>query len=252
MVVKELLKTIQDIAHKEGLSVPYIVGGMPRDKVLDRITKMPDIDLTTGDDDSHYLARAIADHYNIQEGENYQIMDDGHSQINIGPLKVDFSSNFKAPGIRGMLRKAGMKNPTPMQEELYSRDFTCNAMLLDMDLKTIKDPTGLGMPDIKKKILRTCLPASITLGESPKRIPRVIYLAAKLGFSVDEEIRKWIMQNPDKLKEAGEQYIKQKINQALDYDEKRTVELLDALNLWQHIPYMERLAPHMEKHVERI
>lgn len=251
MVLKELLKSIQDIAHKEGLSTPYIAGGMPRDKVLNRITKLPDIDITTGDGDSHFLARSVAEKYNLK-GDNYKVLDDGHAQIVIAPFKIDFSSNFKAPGIRRMLKKAGMNSPTPMQEELYSRDFTCNAMLLTMDLKTIKDPTGLGMPDIKKKVLRTCLPADITLKESPKRIPRVFYLAAKLGFSVDHEIREWIVNNPEILKEVNDKYMQQKLTQAINYDENRTVRLLDSLKLWQHIPYMESLAPHMEKHIGRI
>lgn len=251
MVLKELLNTIQEIAAKEGLSPPMIVGGMARDKVLNRITKLPDIDITTGDDDSNYLGRAVAQHYNL-EGDSYKVFDDSHAQAIIAPFKIDFSSNFKAPGIRGMLKKAGMKNPTPMQEELYSRDFTCNAMLLTMDLKTVKDPTGLGMPDIKKKILRTCLPAKIALGESPKRIARVVYLAAKLGFSIDEEIRQWIINNPDRIKEGGDKYNIQKLQQAMKYDESRTVRLLDTMKLWQHVPYMDSLAPHMARHMERI
>lgn len=251
MVLKETLKTIEDIAKAEGLSQPYVVGGMPRDKVLNHITSVPDIDITTGDSDSYYLARAIADKMGISE-EDFTKFDDGHIQLIISPFKADFSSNFKVPGIRMMLKKAGISKPTSMQEELYSRDFTCNAMLLSMDLGKVLDPIGLGMPDIEKKMLRTCLPAKITFEESPNRVVRVFYLAAKLGFSVDEEIREWIANNVNIIEKIDDKYFIKKMSQALQHDAKRTVSLLDSMKLWKHIPYTEAFAPYMSKHVERI
>ncbi|MES1987437.1 MAG: helix-turn-helix transcriptional regulator, partial [Pseudomonadota bacterium] len=47
---------------------------------------------------------------------------------------------------------------------------------------------------IKSKTLRTCLPAAITLGYDNKRVVRILYMAAKLDFSVDQEIIDWVKQ----------------------------------------------------------
>ena len=37
-----------------------------------------------------------------------------------------------------------------MQRELFSRDFTCNTLIVPMNLRSLSDPTGLGIDDIKQ------------------------------------------------------------------------------------------------------
>ena len=95
------------------------------------------------------------------------------------------SSNFNTPNITELLVKQGIKEPTDLQREMYSRDFTCNALLLDLDLKTVIDPTKQGVKDIHAKVIRTCLAPEITLTANKNRVVRAIYLAAKLDFDLD-------------------------------------------------------------------
>ena len=54
-----------------------------------------------------------------------------------------------------MLQESGIKEISAMHEELYSRDFTCNTVLMSLDLKRILDPTGLAINDIQSKIIKT-------------------------------------------------------------------------------------------------
>jgi tRNA nucleotidyltransferase/poly(A) polymerase len=238
----KLLDQISLIAQQNGTSTPYICGGLPRDKVLGKASDFKDIDLTTGDETVHALANAV---HNAIPGE-FKIMDDKHATLVVDNIKIDFSSNFINPLAAQLLAKSGLNNPTKMQLELYSRDFTCNAMLMTMDFKVIKDPIGLGIKDIKAKKLRTCLPASVTLGIDNRRIVRAIYLASKLGFELDPEITTWVKQNPSVIANAGQGYIKRKLDDACDHNIGRTVQLITEMNLWAYIPVTEKLLPYMK------
>lgn len=242
MTLKELLSLIAELSKRKGISTPFICGGTPRDKLLNRLDKLVDLDITTGDNSIHLLGQELS---KAIPNSNYKVMPDGHSQITIDKFKVDLSSNFRVPGIKMMLYKAGIKNPTEMQCEIYSRDFTCNALLLSLDLKNILDPTGLGTKDIQKKIIRTCLPAQLTLGSQHKRIVRVVYLAAKLGFEVDPEIINWVKRNPQFFGDAKPKYLSDKLQKALDSDKEKTVQLLDQMGVWKFIPPMPDLLPYM-------
>jgi len=245
MNLTETLSQISKISSDNKLSECFVVGGLPRDKVLGQAEKIDDVDLTSGDDNIHYLAKEVSIAFkgpNI----NYKLLDDGHAQIIIDGLKLDFSSNFNIPNVKNMLIKAGLKNPSSMQLELYSRDFTCNALLMTLDLKTISDPTGLGIQDIKKKLLRTCLPAAVTLGSDNKRVARILYLAAKLGFEVDSEIIGWVKLHPESLtKGSTSQYVIKKIKAACEHDIKKTVKLIGEMNLWNYVPVIDELEPYL-------
>src|SRR5271170_496004 len=158
MKLRDLLTLMYKIHTDRGVSLPYVTGGTPRDKLLGIIKKeVSDLDITTGDKTIHNLAVEFA----LELKKKYTIeskqMDDGHTSVFIGDFKVDFSSNFEAPNIDELLYKKGIKNPSDMQREMFSRDFTCNALLMTLDLKKIKDPTKLGLEDIKKRLLKTCL-----------------------------------------------------------------------------------------------
>lgn len=242
MNLREVLSLIGEVAKRKGISTPFVCGGTPRDKLLNRLDQLADLDITTGDASIHLLGQELS---KTIPNSNYKVMPDGHAQITIDKIKIDLSSNFRVPGIKMMLYKAGIKNPTEMQCELYSRDFTCNALLLSLDLKNIFDPTGLGVKDIQRKVIRTCLPAQLTLGSQHKRIVRVVYLAAKLGFDVDPEIIEWVKKNPQFFADAKPKFIADKLQKALDYDKERTVKLLDMMGVWQYVPPLPGLMPYM-------
>ena len=239
--IQELLNTIAKVAKEKGHSDPFIVGGTPRDKLLGRPEVIDDLDITTGDETVHALARDVHGVL-VSHGSAYKVLGDGHAQVTIDGIKFDFSSNYRAPGIKQMLARVDVDNPNEMLMELLSRDFTCNALLLTLDLKTIKDPTGLGINDIKLKRIRTCLPARITLRNDTKRVVRVLYLAAKLGFDVHDEIIEWVKKHPETIADVKPKYLSDKLSQAVNYDKERTVQLLDEMGLWDHVPMIPGLA----------
>jgi poly(A) polymerase/tRNA nucleotidyltransferase (CCA-adding enzyme) len=72
-----------------------------------------------------------------------------------------------------------------LKEDLKRRDFTINALALDMNLKVI-DLFG-GLEDIKNKIIKTVGNPNKRFKEDPLRMIRAIRLACYLNFSIDKK-----------------------------------------------------------------
>ncbi len=250
MKLKELLNVMSAIASEKKNSQPFICGGTPRDKYLKKLGNVSDLDITTGDDSIHKLAKDVSDYLSKKYQIDTKVSDDGHTSIHIGDLKVDFSSNFIVPNIDKILAAKGIKNPTNMQREMFSRDFTCNALLMSSDLKTIIDPTNQGLKDIQNKKIVTVLPPQITFSSNKNRVVRSVYLASKLDFDIDEKVAAWIKENPEYIKLASERSLTQKLNQAMDYNPTKTLDLLNKMNLWNYIPISEKLYPYYVKRLK--
>tara|TARA_B100000700_G_C15033888_1_gene851869 strand:- start:874 stop:2301 length:1428 start_codon:yes stop_codon:yes gene_type:complete len=78
---------------------------------------------------------------------------------------------------------------TDLNGDLLRRDFTINAMAMDIKpsrFGELNDPFG-GVGDIKKKILKTPLEPDETFSEDPLRIMRAAYFASKLMFKIDSK-----------------------------------------------------------------
>jgi len=247
MRLRELLRIIQAVQEKAETSKIWLVGGVPRDRLLGRANDLSDLDFSTGDKTVHILAKEVAillgKHFDIKT----KIMDDGHISIFFGDIKLDFSSNFMVPNITEILNKMGIEHPTNIQKEFFSRDFTCNSLLMSLDLNKFLDPTRLGIQDIKQKIIRTCLSPEITLTSNKNRVIRAIYLAAKLGFEIEPLLMEWIKKHPDSIKFSTEHTLSEKLNKAMEYDPDRTTYLLDKMGLWQQIPISQEMYPYYRK-----
>ena len=227
-----------------------ICGGTPRDKYLKRLDNISDLDITTGENTVDYLSQEFSskllENYNVTR----KTMPDGHSTIFVGNLKVDFSSNFNVENIDSLLSKAGIVKPTSMQKEMFSRDFTCNSLLLSLDLKNITDPTNKGFKDIKEKKIRTCLSPEITLISNRNRVIRAIYLACKLGFDIDQSIIDFVRKNPDSVKISTTKSLSEKLNEAFTRDADRASYLITKMGLWNYIPIIDKAQPYYLKNVK--
>lgn len=250
MKLRDILSQMKEVQVKIGASEPYICGGTPRDRYLGHLENISDLDITTGDKTVDYLSQEFA----LELRKKYQVerktMSDGHSTIFIGNLKMDFSSNFNAPNIDIILNKIGIKNPTDMQKEMFSRDFTCNALLLSLDLKNLIDPTKKGFKDIKDKKIKTCLSPDVTLTTNKNRVIRAIYLASKLDFEIDDSIINFVQKNPESVKISTEKVMSEKLNDAFKYDADKATFYLNKMGLWNFIPITEAVYPYYIKHVQ--
>jgi poly(A) polymerase len=85
-----------------------------------------------------------------------------------------------------------------IEEDVWRRDFTCNALYYNIADHSIWDFVG-GVDDIKQKHIVLIGDADQRLREDPVRMLRAVRFAAKLEFTVDESVSKAIRNNVELL-----------------------------------------------------
>lgn len=247
MRLEELLSDITRLAREVGVSAPYIVGGFPRDRMLGlSLDKITDIDLTTGDEGSFALAIAASRKWPAARFRSY---DDGHSSLGFKNIRIDFSNNFVLPGIEKELAAKGIENPTPLQKEVFSRDFTVNTLLQPLDLsESPLDVTGRAVPDAKARHLATPVRADMTIGHDPRRILRALKLSMKFGLSIDDDLEKAMLKYRGALRNMSLARIRRQVNQLLKMDARKAIEMLSEYKLLPIIPLSRLMSMELAQH----
>jgi len=248
----KLLELLQDLKRTQEelkVSPAMICGGVPRDRYMHATQNIADIDITNGTKTIDYLSQEfylkLRKKYNVTR----KSMPDGHSTVFIGSLKMDFSSNFVVPNINHILQRSGIKS-NDLLSEMYSRDFTCNALLMSLDLKQILDPTRMGFRDIHDRKIKTCLSPEITLTSNRNRVVRAIYLACKLDFDIDNSIIEYVRKHPQTVKISTEKSMVDKLNEAFTRDGDKASHLITQMNLWNYITISEKAFPYYRKNLQ--
>ncbi len=230
MGLREVLAQIDAMAKKYHIDKPYIVGGLPRDIYMKNTPlKTADIDLTTNSPEVLRLGIMVAAELNV----TFELSDDGHMTVYTDDFDLDFSSNFISTAVGEYLGEDA-KN----LGEAFSRDFTINTLHQDLITKKIVDPINMGFDDINNKIIKTPVPARITLTDDPRRAYRAINLAARYGFKIHEDIKTFTIDNPKLFSSENvkDKYVAVKISKALKEDEEYTLTLLKELGLFGNVP----------------
>ena len=84
-------------------------------------------------------------------------------------------------------RRPEVRYGTSLEEDLGRRDFTVNAMAARLPGYDFTDPFG-GFEALREKVLRTPGPPEQSFGDDPLRILRAARFAAKLGFTVADDV----------------------------------------------------------------
>lgn len=155
---------------------PYLVGGPVRDLILGR--QAIDVDLTV-ENDSSTLARAIAKKINgrvrsFPQFLTYKIVVDGMPEIDIATARKE---KYRSPGALPSVA------PGRLRDDLLRRDFSMNAIALDLIEGTMHDPAN-GTRDIESRVVRVLHDQSFV--DDPTRIFRAIRLARRLDFTIDQ------------------------------------------------------------------
>ena len=97
-----------------------------------------------------------------------------------------FRRDFYPPG--GEHRPKRVEFTGDMREDAARRDFTVNALYLDLETGETIDPTGRGLADAEQGIIRAAADPDITISDDGLRIMRMARFAAELGFSVSADL----------------------------------------------------------------
>ena len=166
--------------HKAGEEL-YLVGGSVRDALLGRLGH--DLDFTTSadpDTTERLLHRFSSAVWTV--GKEFGTI--GASKKSNGhELQIEITT-FRADAYEPDSRKPIVAYGDNVQDDLVRRDFTVNAMAIDVHSKAFVDPHG-GIRDLAAKVLRTPTAPEISFSDDPLRMMRACRFAAQLGFKVD-------------------------------------------------------------------
>jgi tRNA nucleotidyltransferase/poly(A) polymerase len=125
------------------------------------------------------------------------------------------------------------------EEDALRRDATINAMFYNITTGKLEDYTGSGLSDMENKIIRTPLEAYTTFKDDPLRVLRLIRFASRLGYSIDEDTKKY-MSNEDIRKFFLAKITKERVwiefeKMLKGPDPRMALSLIDELDLYRTI-----------------
>ncbi|MGZ5477061.1 MAG: CCA tRNA nucleotidyltransferase [Thermoanaerobaculia bacterium] len=154
---------------------PFLVGGPVRDLLLSR--NILDLDLTL-EEGSSTLARALAKRIegrvrSFPQFLTYKVTSVGFPEIDIATARKE---RYRSPGSLPTVTAGSLK------DDLLRRDFSINAMALDLINGSIHDPAD-GQSDLAARAIRVLHDQSFI--DDPTRAFRAIRLARRLGFTIE-------------------------------------------------------------------
>jgi poly(A) polymerase len=97
-------------------------------------------------------------------------------------------TTYRSERYRATSRNPDVRYGRSLEEDLGRRDFTINAMAARLPGYELVDPFG-GLDALKEKVLRTPGRPEDSFKDDPLRILRAARFAAKLGFTVADDVR---------------------------------------------------------------
>lgn len=192
----EIFEVISKAGQETG-SACYVIGGFVRDLILDRGTHK-DIDIVTvgsGIELAKKVSRLLPHKPRIQVFKNYgtaMLRFKGMEVEFVGARKESYSSESRNPDVE----------PGTLEDDQNRRDFTINALALDLDPEhfgDLIDPFD-GLEDLQRQIIRTPLDPDITFSDDPLRMLRAIRFASQLRFRIEQESLAAISRNRERIR----------------------------------------------------
>lgn len=104
-----------------------------------------------------------------------------------------------------------------IEEDIARRDFTINAMALDLKTKKIIDPFE-GQRDLKDKIIRAVGDPSLRFKEDALRLLRAVRLATQLGFEIEQNTWQELQKDSKLLNEISKERVREELIKILSSD----------------------------------
>jgi len=214
-MVPERLKPVIDATEELGRRFAtrshrlYLVGGVVRDALLDRLKDTSDLDLTT-DATPDQTKAAIS-------GWADAVWEQGARFGTIGFQKDGLRyevTTHRAEAYSPDSRKPDVQFAGEVDADLWRRDFTVNAMALSLPDLTLHDPTG-GAADLASKTLRTPLSPEESFGDDPLRMLRAARFIAGYELVPDAELVKAVKEMADRLRIVSAERIRDELDKLI-------------------------------------
>lgn len=232
----------------------YLVGGSVRDALLGKLGN--DLDFTTSarpEVTSALLAKWADNVWEI--GKEYGTISanklvDGHEWL----IEI---TTFRADSYRADSRKPQVSYGECVEDDLVRRDFTVNAMALDVTNPTVDtwrfvDPYG-GLDDLADQVLRTPSRPQLSFSDDPLRMMRAARFASQLGFVLAEETAAALPRMAERISIISIERIRDELSKLLLTDNPRLglnilVDSGIADIVLPELPQMKQAADEHQRH----
>lgn len=185
--VQSVLRALEEAGHEA-----WCVGGCVRDTLLGRTPE--DWDVTTSAQPEETMA--VFGGAAIPTGLRH-----GTVTVRVGEKRVEVTTYRVDGPYRDHRRPETVTFTRSLEEDLARRDFTMNAMALNLRGE-LRDPFG-GREDLQRGLVRCVGEADRRFGEDALRILRGLRFAAVLGFDLDSDTGESIHRNRGLLREIA-------------------------------------------------
>ncbi len=209
----------------------FLVGGVVRDYFLKRSDVGQDLDATTDarPDAIRGLVAELADEVWFQ-GERF-----GTIGCIIAGQSYEITTH-RAESYRPDSRKPTVVFGDDIVDDLVRRDFTVNAMAIDMADHSLVDPFG-GEADLVAAVLRTPLEPEVSLSEDPLRMLRAARFCASCDLLPAPELVAAMTAEADRLEIVSVERIRDELQKLLLLDDPASgLRLIDDTGVGRMVP----------------
>ncbi|MGN6694816.1 MAG: CCA tRNA nucleotidyltransferase [Aquihabitans sp.] len=188
----------------------YLVGGIVRDQLLAKpLSPESDIDLTTDATPSQIKA-AVAPVVDAvwTQGERF-----GTIGVKLGERVIEITTH-RAESYAPDSRKPEVAFGTDIRDDLARRDFTVNAMALELPDPVLVDPFG-GATDLAAGRLRTPLEPEVSFTDDPLRMLRAARFIAGYGLEPVPELVQAVRAHAKRLEIVSAERIRDELDKLL-------------------------------------
>lgn len=151
-------------------------------------------------------------------------------------------------GAGGGHKPQGVRFSTDINEDAFRRDFTVNAMYLNILTGEVIDPTG-GRADLEEGTIRaTSKDPDIIMGDDALRILRMVRFGGELGFHIHRDTFSAAKRHKAGLKDISAERVREELNRILLCDVKyRRGSVLSALENLDEVGALDIILPEVTR-----
>ncbi|GAB3913445.1 CCA tRNA nucleotidyltransferase [Kibdelosporangium lantanae] len=220
----------------------YLVGGSVRDALLGRLGH--DLDFTT-DARPDQVMRLVS-------GWADAVWDVGIEFGTVGVTKSGETceiTTFRADAYDGVTRNPEVRFGDSIVDDLRRRDFTVNAMAVNLATKQFVDPYD-GMAALEARVLDTPAAPEESFGDDPLRMMRAARFVSQLGFTAAPRVVEAMTRMSDQIERITAERVQVELSKLLCGAHPRTgVELLVDSGIAAHVlPEVPAMRLEIDEH----
>ena len=214
-VIGDLGTAFRDAGHQL-----YLVGGSVRDALLDRLGE--DLDFTTSarpNETEALLRKFTPAVWDI--GRDFGTIG-ANKRIGGEEFKIEVTT-FRADTYRSDSRKPEVAYGDSIEGDLLRRDFTVNAMAIDVarpagEVPVLVDPYH-GLDDLADHLLRTPGAPELSFSDDPLRMMRAARFVSQLQFEVAPEVRQAMTDMAERITIISAERVRDELSKLLLSDD---------------------------------